>query len=296
MKTSDSHIETIAQTRPQSSLDRRKFVRTAGMLGIGAAATGVLLATAPAHAQSVDAPQSQDTFTEILTAFLIAEDLATTFYYNGLVGNVVQDPNLAGPGGSANNVTSAGNAGNVNYLQAALSEEISHANLFRSGLNGSIAIKDPYQTFYFPNGTFDTLTAFTGILNALENAFIGAYLVLIQEMSNKATLARIGALKGDDRKYSAADYEYAGKIAGSILGIESEHRVLGRVISNTNPANNLGYEQTDGIASIYNGPHSAVVALTPFLTPSTGTGYSLHTALDNQASVSLPCTQNLPPE
>ncbi len=71
---------------------------------------------------------------------------------------------------------------------------------------------------------------------------------------------------------------------------------IGRVISNTNPANNLGYEQTDGIASIYNGPNSAVVALTPFLTSSTGPGYLLETALANQASVSLPCTQNLPAE
>jgi hypothetical protein len=35
------------------------------------------------------------------------------FYYNGLVGGVIQDPNLAGPGGSADNVSSSGNAGNV---------------------------------------------------------------------------------------------------------------------------------------------------------------------------------------
>ena len=76
--------------------------------------------------------QAKDTVKEIFTAALIAEDLATTFYYNGLIGTVIQDPNLAGSSGSATNVTSSGNAGNVNYVQAALTEEISHANLFRS--------------------------------------------------------------------------------------------------------------------------------------------------------------------
>jgi hypothetical protein len=72
------------------------------------------------------------------------------------------------------------------------------------------------------------------------------------------------------------------------MGIECEHRVLGRVISNSNPANNRNYESTDGITAVYNGTTSAVVALTPFLTPATGPGYSLQTALANQASVSIP--------
>ena len=209
---------------------------------------------------------------------------------------MIQNVNLAGPGGSATHVTSSGNAGNVNYLQAALTQEIEHANLFRLGLTGSASGsgKDPYQTFYFPNGTFNTLPAFLGILNALEDAFIGAYITVIQEFAAKAALARSGGLQGADRKFSAANYELFAKVASSILGIESEHRVLGRVIGNENPANNLGFEQTDGLTSIYNGQHSAVVALTPFLTPSTGPGHSLQTALDNAGSVSLPVTGGPP--
>ena len=87
---------------------------------------------------------------------------------------------------------------------------------------------------------------------------------------------------------------YFAKVAGTILGVESEHRVLGRVISNTNPANNLAYEQTDGLTAVYNGPNSAVAALTPFLTASTGPGYSLATALAKQGTVSLPVTGNPP--
>lgn len=301
MKTSDlnTQIEAISQAR----LDRRKFVRQAGLFGLGAAASGIVLATSPAaqaqqesaQEQQQDSAQSMDTVKEIFTAALIAEDLATTFYYNALVGPVIQDPNLAGSGGSATDVTSSGNLGNVEYVRAALSEEISHANLFRSLLGIPEASKDPVQTFYFPAGSFETLAAFTGLLNALENAFIGAYLNAIQEFASKAAMVRSrrnenSGSNGDSGKYTAEQLEYYAKVAASIMGVECEHRVLGRVISNTNPANNLCYEQTDGLTAVYNGPHSAVVALTPFLTSSTGPAYSLADALDKQSTVSLPCT------
>jgi hypothetical protein len=220
----------------------------------------------------------------------IAEDLATTFYYNGLVGPVIEDVNLAGPGGTATNVQPSGNAGNVNYLQAALTQEISHADLFRSLLGISGPGADPAQTFYFPSGTFDTLPAFTGLLDALENAFIGAYLNAIQEFSVKSA-------HGDDHdgsKYTPEQLDYFAKVSATIMGVEAEHRVLGRVISNSNPANNLAYEQMDGLNAVYNGPKSAVAALTPFLTPSTGPGYSLATALANQGSVSIAVMGNPP--
>src|SRR5487761_1674054 len=300
MKTSqiESQIETISQAR----IDRRKFFRQAGLFGLGAAATGLVFGSAPsawadsAAEEQQESAQSMDTVKEIFTAALIAEDLATTFYYNALVGPVIQDPNLAGPGGSATHVAASGNFGNVAYVRAALSEEISHANLFRSLLGISGAAKDPVQTFYFPNGSFDQLAGFTGLLNALENAFIGAYLNAIQEFSLKAAQVRGSGQNDNDGsangkwKYTAEQLEYYAKVAASIMGIECEHRVLGRVISNTNPANNLCYEQTDGLNAVYNGPKSAVAALTPFLTSSTGKGYSLAEALEHQASVSEPCT------
>lgn len=283
---------TISQAR----LDRRNFLRKAGVFGLGAAASGLVLASGkPAYAQlenqaeqMQDYAQNKDTVMEIATAALIAEDLATTFYYNGLIGPVIQNPNLAGPGGSATNVTSAGNMGNVLYIRAALSEEINHANLFRSVLAIANPAKDPIQTFYFPAGSFNTLAAFTGLLNALENAFIGAYINAIQELAHMASLAKGGGPAGDKGPYPRETLIYYAKVVATVLGIECEHRVLGRVISNSNPANNWNYEQLDGLNAVYNGPNSAVAALTPFLTPSTGPGYSLATALANQASVSTP--------
>jgi hypothetical protein len=279
-------------------LARRRFLAQAGIISLGGAAA-LVAGTRPAFADEKESAaeatqekaQAQDTVKEIFTAALIAEDLASAFYYNGLVGAVIQDPNLAGPGGTATNVSSAGNPGNVDYLRAALTQELHHAALFRSLLGMSQGRQDPVQTFYFPAGTFDSLSAFTMMLDALENAFIGAYLNAIQEFAAKSAAANSddGAWRGSaDRAYTSEQLDYFAKVAASIMGIESEHRVLGRVISNTNPANNLAYETTDGINAVYNGPKSAVAALTPFLKSTTGPGYSFETVLINQAAISLP--------
>lgn len=286
-------------------VNRRSFVTKTGTLGIAAAAA-TIFATSPmpalAGGEDRDADDrdnvSGDTAQQIFTAALIAEDLATTFYYNGLIGAVIQDPNLAGPGGTATHTSPTGNDGNVQYIRAALSEEISHADLLRSLIGGGSAANDPVKTFYFPTGTFDSLAPFTGLLDVLENAFIGAYLNATLEFGQMSadTKARVQYQRDyAGRKYGSSDLSYFGQVAASILGIESEHRVLGRVISNSNPANQLCYEQTDGLTSVYNGAHSAVVALTPFLQPGSGkTAYSLQTALAGAGSVSLPCTGGIP--
>lgn len=272
---------------------RRKFFKSLGKLGLGAAAGGFALNHLPAlEAQS----SAQDTANQILTAALVAEDLATTFYYNGLVGGVIQDPNLAGPGGTATTPAASGNVPNVDYLRAALSQEISHANLLRAvGNLGGSAATDPYQTFYFPAGTFTTLSAFVGVLNALESAFIGAYLTAVREFSSLASQTGDSVPDGPyGGPYSAAQLEYFSQVAASIMGVEAEHRVLGGVILNANQPNNLNYEQTDGLLTVYNGPNSAVAALTPFLTPSTGPAYSLAAALSGAASLGLASAGNPP--
>jgi hypothetical protein len=98
------------------------------------------------------------------------------------------------------------------------------------------------------------------------------------------------------KRLHSTDLEYYAQVTAAILGIESEHRVLGRVISNTNPANQLNYEQTDGLTSVYNGADSAVAALTPFLSPGAGkTAYSFPVALQRASDVSLPTSGGLPP-
>ena len=297
---------------PATRMNKR--VTRKGLLTVAAGAAGATAAGAVglaalntrrplvAHASGASDDTSGDTPLQIFTAALIAEDLATTFYYNGLVGPVITDPNLAGKHGTAQNPENSprGNPGNVDYLRAAISEEIDHANVLRSLIGGASASGDPVQTFYFPTGSFDTLDSFTGLLNALESAFIGAYLAATKEFAQMAADTKAGVATYTDASnnpFTSVQLEYFSQVAAAIMGIEAEHRVLGRVISNSNPANNLCYEQTDGITSVYNGSTSAVAALTPFLSAGSGkTAYSFGTALANASSVSLPCTGGLPPQ
>src|SRR5208283_161554 len=117
---------------------------------------------------------------------------------------------LAGPGGSATHVTKSGNFGNVDYVRAALTEEIAHANLFRTLLGISGPGNDPVQTFYFPAGVFDTLTPFIATLEALENAFIGAYLNAIVEF------ARMSGVAGKGSNYTSDQLSYYSEVAGAI--------------------------------------------------------------------------------
>ena len=278
-----------------AAINRRGLLGGLGKAALGS--TVALLFGDLPLAQGQNTGANQDTAAQIVTAALIAEDLATTFYYSGLTGAVIQDPNLAGPGGTATSNT--GNIPNVTYLRAALGQEIAHANLLRTvGALGASAATDPYQTFYFPAGTFDTLTAFITLLETLENAFIGAYLNAIREFSNLATRATLrnvptGPYGGP---FSGFQLNYFAAVAGSILGIECEHRVLGTVIQNANQPNNLNFEQTDGLTSVYNGTGSAVAALTPFLTASTGPGVSLATALSAAATLTVSSSGNPPPQ
>lgn len=294
---SDSLTDCLAKFQdnlPEAlSVGRRSFFTGLSRAALGSTAA-LLFGDLPlARAQNTAA--NQDTAGQILLAAVVAEDLATTFYYNGLVGAVIMDPSLAGPGGTATSNT--GNVPNVTYLRAALGQEISHANLLRTvGALGSTAATDPYQTFYFPAGTFDTLGAFIPTLEALENAFIGAYLEAIREFSNLAIRATIrnvptGPYGGP---FSGGQLNYFAQVAASILGVECEHRVLGSVITNSTQPNNLNFEQTDSLTSVYNGSGSAVAALTPFLTPSTGPGFSLATALSGAATISVASTGNPP--
>ena len=285
-------------------LERRSFLGKTGKIGLAAAAALTVPglgggATAFANIPGNGDNLSGDTALEIFTAALIAEDLATTFYYNGLVGGVITDPNLAGTGGTATSVAADGDGGNVDYIRAALSEEMTHANLLRTLIGGKSAAGDPVQTFYFANGIFDSLTPFLATLEALENAFIGAYLNATIEFAEMAADTRAGGPRqksASGTTFTSRDLEYFAQVAACIMGIESEHRVLGRDIGGMRPANQLNYEQTDTLTSVYNGPHSAVVALTPFLGPGGGKiAYSLQTAVEGAPSVSLATMGGLPP-
>jgi hypothetical protein len=289
----------VTQEMIDSVVNRRSFLTGAGAIGLGAAAAtlvgcsnGMIATTAPAT--PVQAAASTDTATQIFTAALIAEDLAITTYFNALSGGVITDANLAGPGGTATNVSATGSVINVAYLQGALLEEIQHAQLLRTLLgldpmgSGDVGAGVP-SSFFFPMGTFDNLTNFLPVLLALETAFIGAYMTAVEEFASMAAgYNGFSATQANPAKsgtnYAQADLILYAKVSASILGVESEHRALARAIPmvtigsptfagiNVIPANNLNYEVTAGLTGLLVGVNgsgtTAGAALTPFLASS----------------------------
>jgi hypothetical protein len=295
--------ETLKQL--QQAMNRRRFLTGLGAAG-AVAGTVALTGCDSSSMASAQATSTTDTAQQIFTAALIAEDLAITMYYNALIGGVIQDPNLAGTGGSATNVTANGSVANVGYLRGALAEEISHAALLRAQLNLSASTDDPVQTFYFPTGTFDNLTNFFPIIIALETAFVAAYMTAVEEFSlmlgNVAPYSST-QMNASGTAYTPAQLAAYAKISAAILGVEAEHRTLARAIPppptfngvNILPSDDVCYESTDTLQTVYNGMNSAAAALAPFLSSSAGTTpYTLQPALSGAAAVQLACT-GMPP-
>ena len=297
-----------------SVVNRRSFLTSVGAVSIGAAAAAIIgCGNNGSGMMKVSAATTTDTATQIFTAALIAEDLAITTYYNALIGAVIQDPNLAGSGGTATNVSASGSQVNVAYLQGALLEEVQHAQLLRTLLglsntgSGDVAAGVP-ATFYYPTGTFDTLTNFLPVLLALETAFVGAYMTAVEEFASmaagyngfSATQAN-PAMSGSNA--AQADLILYAKVAASILGVESEHRALIRAIpsvtiasptfaaTNLIPANNVNYESQAGLTGLIVGVSgsntTAAAALAPFLSSSSAqsAGFSFATANSGYNSV-----------
>jgi hypothetical protein len=142
------------------------------------------------------------------------------------------------------------------YLRAARQEEMSHYALEKS-VTGT---PSPFTTFYYPHHMFKSARVTLNTLVTLEDAFIAAYLVGVRQFSH------------DDLRVTAA----------RIMGIESDHRTLARVVApgvaaedggpieqvtgiqgvaeSVDPPNDNGYERTLGWTKI----DQAIAALLPF--------------------------------
>jgi hypothetical protein len=221
----------------ESQNDRRAFLKKAGVAA-GAAALWTVGAGSftKVFAQS---GSCGDSVQDILNAALTAEQLATTFYYQG----------LAGP--RAANLGPVHNSNNLNYFQAALEQEYQHTVILTSLGATSLAGSSP--AFYFPVDAFHNAGTFLAVLDALETAFIGAYLAAIGE-------------------FAAAGSPQFAKVAGQFMGTEAEHRVLGRVVAGMNPPNNLILEAAifECVGTVANSSGTAVGALLPFVTGGPG--------------------------
>ena len=169
------------------------------------------------------------------------------------------------------------------YLKAARQEEMSHYALEQS-VTGK---PSPFTTFYYPPKMFHDAQTTLNVLVTLEDAFIAAYLVGV-------------------RNFSTADLRVT---AARIMGIESDHRTLARVVAGdvakrdggpiekitgvqgdaerADPPNNNGYERT----LLWTDITQAVTALTPFADKSAAHKAGLDTSKPYQFK---PFTPHLP--
>jgi Ferritin-like domain len=181
-----------------------------------------------------------------LALALVYERLAITLYYTALTTPaVMRDRRLAGVSGDPHDpgLPPGGNPANVRILQAALDAEVKHAAaLTQAGATS------PITHFYFPASTFHQLGSvqdartFLGVALASEAACVGLYLVLLNH------LWRLG--RRDLIRFVV-----------QVLGVESEHRMLSRIIADVDPANDLIIEDAPFAALA-----DAEKALRPFLT------------------------------
>jgi Ferritin-like domain len=143
------------------------------------------------------------------------------------------------------------------YLKAARQEEMSHYLLEKSVLGKP----SPFTTFYYPPKMFADAQTTLNVLVTLEDAFIAAYLVGVRDFSTanlRVTAARIMGIESDHR--TLARVVAPGVAAQDGGPIETVTGIQGKAES-VDPPNNNGYERTLRWTNI----DKAVAALTPFL-------------------------------
>jgi len=142
------------------------------------------------------------------------------------------------------------------YLEAAVQEEMSHYLLEESVTGKPTA----FTTFYYPPNMFADAQTTLDILVTLEDAFIAAYLVGVREFSTpdlRVTAARIMGIESDHRTLArVVGPDVASKDGGPITEITG----IQKVAEPTAPPNNNGYERTLLLTDI----GQAVEALLPF--------------------------------
>ena len=123
------------------------------------------------------------------------------------------------------------------YLKAAREEEMSHYLLEQS----VTAQPSPFTKFFFPQHMFDDAQTTLNTLVTLEEAFIAAYLVGVRRFSTpnlRVTAARIMGIESDHRTLARV---LAPNVAAQDGGpIETITGIQG-VAESVDPPNNIGY-------------------------------------------------------
>jgi len=230
--------------------DRRSFLKKASLAGAtGAFAFAGLLdiaSGAPASAKAHDHDDDSDDLRHEDREILIAAEIAEALAVT-TYSNIIETAPFFGRLASDDQ----------GYLRAALQEEMSHYALEQS----VTASPSPFTSFFYPKDMFADAQTTLNVLVTLEDAFIAAYLVGVRNFSNsnlRVTAARIMGIESDHR--TLARVVAPGVAAQDGGPIETVTGIQG-VAESVDPPNNNGYERT----LCWHKIEQAVAALTPFV-------------------------------
>jgi hypothetical protein len=169
------------------------------------------------------------------------------------------------------------------YLKAARQEEMSHYLLEQSVTSQP----SPFSSFFYPHGMFSNTQTTLNVLVTLEDAFIAAYLVGVRNFTTtnlRVTAARIMGIESDHRTLARVlGPDVTSAAGGPIENIAG----LSGILESVDPPNNNGYERTACWTSI----DQAVAALTPFVDFNAAKAAGFNTS---QSFEFLPFTPTLP--
>jgi len=143
------------------------------------------------------------------------------------------------------------------YLIGARQEEMSHYLLEQQVTDQFV----PFTSFYYPANMFSDAQVTLNTLVTLEDAFIAAYLVGVRDFSTtnlRLTAARIMGIESDHRTLARV---VAGDVAPQNGGPLTTTTGIQGVVESIAPPNNNGYERT----LCWNNINQAVDALLPFV-------------------------------
>jgi len=246
---------TLAEhsAKPHAGVSRRSFLTTATVAG---AASLVPLTLLAADKRDGDDDHIEDGLRKGDIDILIAAEIAEALAvttYSNIIDTAPFFARLA--------------SDDQGYLRAAREEEMSHYLLEQS----VTAQPSPFTKFFFPQHMFDDAQTTLNTLVTLEDAFIAAYLVGVRRFSTpnlRVTAARIMGIESDHRTLARV---LAPNVATQDGGpIETVTGIQG-VAESVDPPNNNGYERTLKWTRI----EQAVAALTPFvdLNAATAAGF-----------------------
>lgn len=242
----------------EAGVDRRAFLKRASVAGAASLAFGGLLKIASAQEKQEDSDHDRDDLRKSDRDILIAAEIAEALAvttYSNIINVAPFFTRLA--------------SDDQGYLQAARQEEMSHY-LLEQSVTGE---PSPFTSFFYPKNMFADAQTTLNVLVTLEDAFIAAYLVGVRNFSTanlRVTAARIMGVESDHR--TLARVVGPGVAAADGGPIESITGVQG-VPESVDPPNNNGYERTLCWTRI----EQAVEALTPFadINAATAAGFDV---------------------